>query len=78
MNCIQVTRLLLRPELWEPTGRLFRDELRTKDRRLRFYSNEAIRFRVEGGDAVVYEVPFLAWVWIAPLARRLRRRVSPN
>lgn len=78
MNCLHITKLLLQPELWEPTGRSFDDELRLKDRTLRFFSDQAVRFREEGGNRILYEVPFIAWLWILPLAKRLRRRVTPN
>lgn len=75
MNCIEITRLMINHELWETTDSMFDDELRTVDGRLRFYSNEAVRFRNEVGQSV-YVVPLFAWLWIHPLAQRLRRRVK--
>jgi len=78
MNWIEATKLMLRPELWERPHKeytLFDDELQLIDGNLRFFSDEAVRFREKEGQRIVYEVPFFAWLFINPLARRLLRQV---
>lgn len=75
MTFFTILRLLLSHDLWEQTNGSFDDELQLKDGDLKFFSNEATRFRNKITGAVVYSPGFLAWLIIFPLSHRLKNKV---
>ena len=68
MKLIDLVKLLLKPELWEKSGRSFEDELQLKNGDVRFYSNEAVIFRNKQDDEL-YVVGVFAWFLIFPLSQ---------
>ena len=75
MKLIDLVKLLLKPELWEKSGRSFEDELQLTNGDVRFYSNEAVIFRNKQDDEL-YVVWVFAWFLIFPLSQRLRRKLG--
>lgn len=75
MSFFTILRLLLSHNLWEQTNGPFDDELQLKDGDLKFYSNEATRFRNKITGTVVYSPGVFAWLIIFPLSHRLKNKV---
>lgn len=78
MNFFNIVGVLLKPELWEFSDRLFSDELQMKDGSIRFYADTAVHFRDIKTEQLLYSPSVFAWFIIQPLASRLKSKVEIN
>lgn len=77
LNIITVTKLLLKPELWETVKPIyFEDELILRDMTIRFYSDYGVNFKTGIDSKSLYKPNVFIWPIVCLLGRRLNKIVK--